>query len=332
MRGNEIINHIVRAEMPDMDQVRGKCVQQEISQKQHKKRPRFRSAVTLATTAAVVICFLLGNMLLNPHGDNVFFVKAYAMEQQADGSIGLREVDVVDQPDTWGGYFDGENFYVSVGLKYEGENIKSVDFTAAEGFFAKQYINNLSDEDEEDILKMYVGADNRLVMAGEDFEIAGDRITFDDETMTDDLLLFWGIEASDMSEVPKKIEISARATFNDDKTQELLVTINLSGTGIYTGVISEEESQRLEKQHEYYDNFPLEQCEFIPESVKPVTDVYEFEFGGSGARFDIVENEMEFYEDGIFRCGRWGSDEGWIITVIKRDSNGALTGMSYKVG
>ena len=185
MRGNEIINHIVRAEMPDMDQVRGKCVQQEISQKQHKKRPRFRSAVTLATTAAVVICFLLGNMLLNPHGDNVFFVKAYAMEQQADGSIGLREVDVVDQPDTWGGYFDGENFYVSVGLKYEGENIKSVDFTAAEGFFAKQYINNLSDEDEEDILKMYVGADNRLVMAGEDFEIAGDRITFDDETMTD---------------------------------------------------------------------------------------------------------------------------------------------------
>jgi len=89
-------------------------------------------------------------------------VKAYALEQQKEGGLGLREVDLLNQPDVWGGHFDGDNFYVGVGVRYEGENIKSVDFTTAKGFFAKQYINKLSDG--EGISEMYVGADNRLVM------------------------------------------------------------------------------------------------------------------------------------------------------------------------
>lgn len=331
MKGNEIINHIVRAEMPDMDQVREKYARKALSQEQHKKRPFFRSAFTLATTAVVVICLLFGNMLLNPHGDNVFSVKAYAMEQNADGSIGLREVDVVDQPDVWGGYTDGKVFFVSVGLKCEGENIKSVEFSTDEGFFAKQHIGDL--KNSEDVMTMYVGAESRIAVYGTDFETVGDKIILDKDTLTDDLLLFWGTENNDLKDIPQKIDIQAKATFNDGGTDERTVTIDLSGTGLIGGSVpmSEEQRKQLKEQDDYLKNIPLEQCELIPESVKTVTNVYEYEIGGSGVRFDIVENEMEFDEDGVFRGGWWGSDEGWIITVIKRDGSGVLTGMSYKV-
>lgn len=301
----------------------------KIKEKQKKRRPIFRTKMVAAI--AVLICLAaLGRLFATPSETNIFSVKAYALEQQKEGGVGLREVDLLNQPDVWGGHFDGDNFYVGVGLRYEGENIKSVDFITTKGFFAKQYINKLSDG--EAISKMYVGPDSRLVMYGEDFEIAGDKITLDDETMTDDLLLFWGIEATNMSEVPKKIEITAKATFNDGKTQELPVTIDLSGEGVFGGVVlSEEESQEIDRQCEYYDNLSLEQCELVEESVKTVTDVYEYSTEDSTTWFPI-DDQLEFDEDGFIRCELWTDSDGKvIISVIKRDSNGALTGMFYRV-
>ncbi|NLO38286.1 MAG: hypothetical protein GX115_02265 [Ruminiclostridium sp.] len=285
MKGNEIINHIVRAEMPDMEQIREKCIRQVISQEQPRKRPRFRAAVTLATTAVVVICLLFGTMLLNPHGDNVFFVKAYAMEQQPDGSIGLREVDVVNQPDVWGGYTDGKVFYVSVGLKCEGENIKSIEFSTEEGFFAKQHIDDL--KNSEDVKTLYVGAESRIAVYGTDFETVGDKIILNKDTLSDDLLLFWGTENNDLKNIPQKIDIQAKATFDDGRTDERTVTIDLSGMGLIVGPVpvGEEKSEQFKEQYDYYKNIPLEQCELMPESVKTVTDVYEYKIGNSVARY-----------------------------------------------
>jgi len=301
----------------------------QIREKQKKRRPVFLPKMVSAL-AAMICLAVLGGLFAAPNDTNIFCVKAYALESQEDGSIELREVDLLDQPDVWGGHFDGENFYVSVGLKYEGENIRSVDFTTAEGFFAKQYINHLSDG--EGVSKMYVGEDNQLVMYGNDFDIVGDKITLDNETMTDDLLLFWGTEATNMSEVPPKIEITATATFNNGKTQELTITVDLSGVGVFDGaVLSEKETQQNEKQSEYYDNLSISQCELVPDSVKNVTDVYEYSTETSTSWFDVYEG-MEFDKDGFFRCGWEEEPDGTVyISVMKRDTSGGLTGMLYLV-
>ena len=53
----------------------------------------------------------------------------------------LKEIDLLDQPEYWGGYFDGENYFINMGFRYEGKNIKSVTFTTQEGFFATQQVD-----------------------------------------------------------------------------------------------------------------------------------------------------------------------------------------------
>ena len=170
--------------------------------------------------AAACACIVLGVSFLNmPNPANAFAVKAYALGEREDGTIQLIETDLINQPDVWGGHFDGDNFYVSVGLRYEGQNIEHVDFITEEGFFAKQYIDELTIGDT--VSKMYVGADSRLVMYGTEFDIVGNRITLDDETMTDDLLLFWGTPATDISEIPENIEIHSIATFMTDEHKNL---------------------------------------------------------------------------------------------------------------
>lgn len=308
-----------------------KRIMDEITHK--KRRPAFQSVLTAA--AAVICLIVIGSLFLTPDNANVFSLNAYALDLQEDGSIGLCEVDVLNQPDIWGGHFDGENFYVSVGLKYEGENIKSVDFTTADGFFAKQHISNLLDEEE--ITKLYVGSDDLLVMAGDDFEIAGNKITLDSGTIADDLLLFWGIKATNMNEVPKTVQINATATFYDGKTDELSLTIDLSGTGIFIFdeelMLSEEMSELLDENRlEYYDNLPLEKCELLPDTVKTVTDVYEYEVSANVGCYYIDAEHMEFDENNMFRGGWWTDENGEVfIIVIKRDDHGILTGMVYQV-
>ena len=165
--------------------------------------------------------------VLNP--TNSFFVNAYAIEIADDGTVELKETDLLEQSNIWAGHFDKENFYLSVGLRYDGSNIKSVDFITEDGFFAKQYIGSLSPGNG--ISKMYVGSENKLVMYGEEFEIVGNMVTLNDETMTDDLLLFWGTQATEMNELfDRHIEIKAIATFYNGRTQEVTIPVDLSSS------------------------------------------------------------------------------------------------------
>ena len=100
------------------------------------------------------------------------------MEQQADGSVELREVDLINQPHIWGGYIDSENIYLNVRLKCEGENIKSVDFFTEDAFFAKQYIKTENGKIiTENVPMFYVGESYTLAMYGTDFEIVGNKLT-----------------------------------------------------------------------------------------------------------------------------------------------------------
>lgn len=282
---------------------------------------------------AACFCIAVGVSFFHiPNPANAFAVKAYALSEMEDGTIQLIETDLINQPDVWGGHFDGDHFYVSVGLRYEGHNIEHVDFITEEGFFAKQYIDELTIGDN--VSKVYVGADNRLVMYRTEFDIVGNRITLNDETMTDDLLLFWGTPATDISEIPKNIEINSIATFHDGRTQEHTISVDLSGVGVYTSTTSEQELQRHEAEMDYYMNLPLEQCELVEESVEPVTDIYEVRLENSTS-WITIRDEMDFNEDGIWRggtCGDFTADGYEVyIPVIQRDHNGLYTGMLYRV-
>ena len=241
-------------------------------------RKRKHGWVKYGIAAACLGLVLLASLLGMPGPANTFAVKAYALEEQADGTIGLKETDLLHQSDVWGGYYDGEYLYINVGLRYEGENIESVTFTTEEGFFAEQSISALSTG--ENVGRMYVGADNTLVLVGTEFEIVGSQVTLSGETMTDDLLLFWGME-SETGAHPNKLEMTAVATFRDGRTQEVPISVDLSsGAGLALfrkSPLSEEEQQEAQQQgaetYAYYQSLPLEDCELIEDSVEAVTDV-----------------------------------------------------------
>lgn len=302
----------------------------KINEKQNKRRPAFRPIMAVAT-AAVICLAIFGYLFLAPNDNNVFSIKAYALEELADG-IGLREIDLINQPEVWGGHYDGEYFYVSVGLQCEGENIKSVEFKMENGVFARQYISDF--KDGENVSRLYVGADSQLVMVGEEFEILGSEILLDEESMTKDMLLFCALEIPDINSIPEKIEIVAIATFNDGTTQEKTLTIGLSGTGAYTHQASDEEIEASLAEYEYYMSLPLELCELIPETVKTVTDIYyEVYVDGEFVFSSYVDREhMEFDENGIYRggCGTLGL-EGMNIEIFELNDSGEIIGMIYHV-
>ena len=132
--------------------------------KTNRKRQIYKRAMTLATAAAVLLFAIFGTNWLSPSSDNFFAIRVYAMEHQADGSIALREIDFADLSSGWGGYFDGDAFYVSIGLRYEGDNIQSVTFSVDNGFFATQDIRSFVHEEGSPLI--FVGPERRLVMHG----------------------------------------------------------------------------------------------------------------------------------------------------------------------
>lgn len=298
-----------------------------------KKKHRWLKVGVAAACLGLALLAVIWEM---PNPANMFVVKAYALEEQEDGTIGLRESDLLQQPDVWGGYYDGEHLYINVGLRYEGENIESVTFTTEEGFFAKQSISALSTG--ENVGRMYVGADNTLVLVGTEFEIVGSQVTLSGETMTDDLLLFWGME-SETGAHPNKLEMTAVATFRDGQTQEVPISVDLSsGAGLALfrkSPLSEEEQQEAQQQgaetYAYYQSLPLEDCELIEDSVEAVTDVYEVPLGSVVTNIITLNEDMEFDEDGIWRGGPATSSDQVYIPVIRRNADGTYTGMVYRV-
>jgi hypothetical protein len=267
----------------------------KVMSKQHKQRPRFKAAVSLATAAAVICLMVFGSMLLFPQNENIFTLKAYAMEQQADGSIVLREVDLHSETYHWISYNDGSLFYVNANLKCEGENIQSVVFYADDGFFAKQYliIEDGKIVQEDGVSASYVKGpsddDYTLLRYGTDFDIIGNSFTLESDVMTDNFLLFVGMEISDWRENPSQITIRAVATFNDGKTQEETITFDAANalSAGCVGVMPFDEMERMRadsiKHDELVHRIPLEQCEVVPGSVQTLTygDTFEYQLGNS---------------------------------------------------
>lgn len=367
MKGREIIDYAVRAKMPDREKIRENCLRQAVSEKEKTKRPLLRrSAFTIATATVLVICIMLGNMLMTPQGRNLFILQAYAMERQTDGSIELREVELLEQTQVWSCYRDRDEnkLYVSISLKCEGENIKSVDFYSDNGFFAKQYleIKNGKVNIKSGIPVTYIGHDGGnvidfsdekyiVVMYGEDFEIVGGKLTLDKGEMTDDLLLFLGIENVDWQQIPSQMTIRAVATFNDGKTQEETLTIDLIsamdvGTIKIVAYEMEEHLKKVAMNQETLRKIPLDKCEVIKSTVKTLAygDTFEYQHGSdkfpTTYYYQITEDAINsavtqglFDENGIYRQGSNLPEDGndGFIAVIINNGDGTFTGMVYNI-
>jgi len=343
-------------------------------QKQQKKRPVFKTAVSLATAAAVICLMVFGSTFISPQGDNIFTIKTYAMEQLADGSIELREVDLVNRNPIWSSHNGGSVFYVNANLKCEGENIKSVEFFADNGFFAKQYLNieNGKIITEDGVTASYFKGPNdayyTLVRYGNDFDVIGNSFTLDKDVMNDGFLLFVGVEVSDWRDSPSEITVRAVATFNDGKTQEQTIILDLTtGSGGFgTVVMPPDEIERLQTEsimfEELVHRIPLEQCEVVPGSAILLTygDTFEYairsssKFSGT-AMWPITEDSMNpandwslkrdgfpglFDENGVMRFGSglpyydsWEEYDGsdGYLSVIENNGDGTFTGKTYQV-
>lgn len=298
------------------------------------KQPRRRRVPWAIPAAAALLAFaLLTAPLAIPNTPNAFVVKAYVMEQSEDGSLALRETDLLDAQDYWGGHYDGEtgNYFINVALKYEGENIERVTFRTEDGFFARQRLSDY--ETLDGVQRVYVGPDNRLAVVGTDFDVVGGELTLDAFDDPDDLLLFWGGHADSLRDIPHQAEFTATALFRDGTTQQVPITLDLSGK-VSTMSFSPSEAERREKerQDEYFRTLPLDRCELVEDSVMPVTDVYDYRIDDSGfghvtlKYFDIFDSEFD--KDGVFRIGLYG----WThIAVLRRDAEGNLTGMVYRI-
>ena len=338
MKGKDLIDKVVRVDMPDIEQVRENCHRQAATQKRQEKRLYRRPAFAAATAAVLVMCLVFGSVLFNPQDGgvmNAFTIRAYAMELQTDGTLVRREIDLSDQTGTWGGFHDGEHLYINVSLEVEGENIKSVDFSLESGFFATQYYNPHEVQSVTNN-RLYVGdADGNLVPAvfGTEFERLGSKIALAD-MQADNVLLFVAAPANPCT-MPENIEIQVHVLFYDGEQQTQTFTLNFeSRIGVIAGNLPV-----FELEPKDFSSIDLNDLTLIPESVyvlTPYVDTHNV-WGGENMYVWVHENgsttfvrRSDFDETYISIRGMARIGDNVILTVVKLQ-DGELVGVEYIV-
>jgi len=298
------------------------------------------AGLAVAALMVLAVGFLLMNMLLSArNGDthNMFTLRVFALEQQADDSVMLREVDLIAQTDVWGGFLHGETFFLSITLRAEGENIQSVSFSTEDGFFAKQRLkieNGIIIFGDESVL--HLGEDSDIVVFGGDFEIIGSNFVLSSDGMEDDLLLFLGATMTD-GQIPPRMTIHAVASFYDGTTQTETIELSLEDRwGIWFSAGFDES---MPVHDGWWIDIDLDEAELVTDLLIVITDAdngeIEFHIDGFPEPLVLDESQLVFDEHGI----GWGSymsdfrisDRNVYFVVAERDDDGALTGMVYRV-
>ena len=162
--------------------------------------------------------------------------------------------------------------------------------------------------------------------------------------ITDDFQLLFGtqLELTDESRevyaIPDQVRIRAVATFNDGKTQEETITINVGGGELFG---ANAEGKRI---HDLLYSIPLEECEIDQERVLEFGDEFEFEYYKDhffGTTWCLVTEESmnsamrerRFDENGIYRLGANMPDDGrdGYISAIRNNGDGTYSGIHYRV-
>ena len=311
-QGSQEIWSTARVKELTMSKITIKSNTHEMEQKQ-QKRTFLKTAVSLASIAAFICLLALGATLLIPRHSNIFELKAYAMEQLPNGSMERLMQHLVNETYGWSYTDDGENVFINIWLKCDGENIKRVDFYVDEGFFATQYIRRENGQVISDGIPM-MGSGSTIISYGNDYKNVGSHFTLNADELTEDLLVFWGREnrrvGNDLN-LPSELTIRAVATFNNGKTQEEALVLDLSMesmTGFGAVKLTDEEIAQSRAESVRYDAFlhsiPLDQCEVVPGSERILTygDTFEYEIINSTnisgvisgtAMFPITEESMD---------------------------------------
>ena len=368
--GSQEIWSAERVKELTMSKIAKKSNIHDLEQRQ-RKRPLIKTAVSFATAAAVICFMVLGGTILFPKDSNVFELKAFAIQQLADGSIEQREIDLVNEAYGWSFNDNGENVYINIWLKCDGENIERVDFYVDEGFFATQNIRRENGQVVTEGIPM-AGRDSTITQYGSDYANVGSHFTLRADEISEDLLIFWGTESrrvgNDLN-LPSELTIHAVATFNDGKTHEEILALDLSlsemqGFGSFALTDEEIEQRRAEvlRFDEFLHGIPLDQCEIVPGSEIILTygDTFMYEivsssgFGGTAMHI-ITEESMNpasvrgleqdgfkgpFDDNGVMRFGAsqnlfnlWNEYDGndGYIAAIEANGDGTFTAMTYKI-
>ena len=298
MKNDKIVNAFNTIQLSD--EVKNRVFHKAMA-KEHKKRPLFKAAASLAAAAAVICLIVFGSMLMPPHNENNFSLKAYATEQQPDGSIALREVDLLsEQTHYWSTYSDGNVIYVSINLKCDGENLESVDFYTDDGYFLIQN-SKLPLQENVDFYTVegapWKGISFRKGSADNDFTL---------------IIYIYG--GSGWREISSTITLRAVATFSDGKTQEETITFNLDNTkglpdiaklperflqhGFLLHGKTEEEFDKMRAEIIRHENLvhiiPLEKCDIVPGSEVILTygDTFEYRVDNASGGFVSVSETV----------------------------------------
>ena len=293
-----------------------------------KKRRRTRLWRGGVAAAALLCLVILTQALLPRQVGGIFTVKAYALDLDENGTVVLREEDLLEKSDYWGGYCDGENYYINLGFRYEGESIENVTFSTEEGFFVRQRIP--PGMSEEDVSAIYAGPENQLLVFGEDFEVCGSSVTLEGTEMEEGLLLFWGVEALSPDDIPKNPRITAEAVFQDGSTQTVDVHLDLSGASVFGGDMQTDDRDGMPvayHQSQYYKKLSLEACELVDEQT--VTDLYECTVNDYTLSIQVPEREA-FDEDGQYRVRRQRISGAFYLPVFQLEGD-AYVARLYRV-
>jgi hypothetical protein len=162
------------------------------------KSRTFRRAPVFAAIAAVLCLAVFGGTFLGSRGENSFTISAYALEPRSGGSSPLLEFDLVPQS-SQSGSLDGVGEYLSIGLKCEGENVKSAVFSADE--------------------QTFFGTDSTFTFTQTQGELK----------MDEQFVIGIGPISDEFNAaMPDSVTLRAVVTFNDGKTQEQTLTLDLA--------------------------------------------------------------------------------------------------------
>lgn len=228
MKGKEIIDSVIRNEMPDMETVRENCILQTMPEAPRKKRPAFRAAVSVTAVAVIALALFLGISFLKPHSKNAFSLTAYALEEQADGTFVYHEFSIQPgEQQVWGGYQRGVYWQgIRVLLKCDGENIQEIKFsTDGNATFS---LADFKIENGEIVYDRVFYDDDGTFLGGQviaPVEPLGKNFTISADELTDEftygLLLVEDVKDPGKELPPFRATIHATATFHDGSTQEV---------------------------------------------------------------------------------------------------------------
>ncbi len=312
--------------------IRSEYIQEAIDyrpaqQKGGRRVQKKRISFPWKTLTALAACFALVTGLFFWTGkDNSFMVQACAVTLDDQNQISLQEIDPKNPEGHWGKLVKEDRIYYNTNLRYHGQNINRVTFTLEEGEFAIQRLPEALGSDGKKPL-MYAGDGDALMFYGDEFELMGPSITFEGDTIPENILLFWSLRGLDERLLPTYPVITAEVTFkNGAKQTETFVWKHRGFTG---GITSESRPMIDFQLHMYYKTLPLEDCELVEEQ-KIVGDEVTFDLGDQTA---IVKKKFQdsLDENGQCRGTRFMSDGQVYFTVLQKNAEDDFSAQLYRI-